>query len=99
MNFWLGSLLLGVCLVTLSCSTALPVKTQAYARLNGQRVFEYDFPKVWYGIEQAFRKYQVTKKTPSEVTPIEMKKITERTLETDWIYGESRDKYEVYKIN
>jgi hypothetical protein len=41
----------------------------------------------------------VTQRDPSEVSPLEMKHLRERTLETDWILGQSRDKYIEFKVN
>ncbi len=81
------------------CSSPQPVKTQAYAKLSHQRVFEYDFPKVWKGIEEALRNHKILDRDPKEVNPLELKKLTERTLETDWVYGQSRDKYHEYQVN
>jgi len=81
------------------CASTPPVKSQAYAKLKNQRTFEYEFPVVWKGIEAAVRNYRVLERDPEEVSPVEMKKLTHRTLETDWIYGQSRDKYIEYKVN
>ena len=73
-----------------SCSHSAPVKSQAYAALQSKKTFEYDFPTVWKGIEAAVHQYQVTDRDPSDVDPLELKKITQRSLDTDWIYSQSR---------
>lgn len=82
-----------------SCSSGPEVKSQAYASLKSQRTFEYDFPVVWKGIEAALKNHKVLERDPSEVDVLEMKKLRERTLDTDWAYGQSRDKYIEYKVN
>src|SRR5690349_2685110 len=81
------------------CASTPEVKTQAYAKLNNQRTYEYEFPVVWKGIEESLSKFKITDRDPSEATPLEMRKLTRRTLDTDWIYGQSRDKYQEYKVN
>jgi hypothetical protein len=81
------------------CTQAPPIKTLAYGDLSSEKTFEYSFPTVWKGIEEAFRKYKINERDPSDATPSELKKLTRRTLETDWIYGESRNKYEETQIN
>jgi hypothetical protein len=82
-----------------SCASAPEVKSQKYAALRGDRVFEAEFPAVWKGVEKAVSGYKVTERDPEEVDALEMKKLTERSLETDWIYGQSRDKYQEYEVN
>ena len=82
-----------------ACSSAQPVKTQNYARLNDHRTFEFEFPVVWKGIESALKNYKITDRDPSEVDPLEMQKLDQRSLETDWVYGQSRDKYHEYAVN
>lgn len=81
------------------CSSTPPVKAQAYAKLNNQRTFEHEFPVVWKALEETLRNYKITDRNPGEVSALEMRKITHRSLETDWIYGQSRDKYEEYTVN
>jgi hypothetical protein len=94
------SLILSFVLTLLNgCSSTPEVKTQAYAKLSNERTYEYDFPTVWKGIEEAVRKYKVTSRDPSEVDDLEMKKLAQRDLETGWIYGQSRDKYIEYQVN
>ena len=76
------------------CASSGPVVQQEkYAKLSSSRYFDYEFPTVWKGIEETFRNYKVTDRDPSDVDSIEMKKLRRRSLETDWIYGQSRDKY------
>ena len=81
------------------CSSFPEVKTQAYARLKTQEVFEYEFPIVWKAIESSTRTYSVTEKSPAEVSPVELKQLRQRSLKTDWIYSQSRNKYQEYVIN
>ena len=81
------------------CSSLPPVKQQAYAKLNNERTFEYDFPTVWKGIEETLRNHKIKDRDPEEVDPQEMRKLTRRTLETDWIYGRSQDKHQEYQVN
>jgi len=85
--------------ITAGCSSVKTVETQAYAKLSHQRTYEYDFSAVWKGIESTLRNYRITDRDPNEVDALEMKKIKKRKLETDWVYGQSRDKYSEYKIN
>jgi hypothetical protein len=82
-----------------ACSSSPPVKSQAYANLPNHRMMEYDFPVVWKGIEAATRNLKVVDRDPSEVGVLEMNKLSHRTLETDWLYAQSRDKYEEYQSN
>jgi hypothetical protein len=81
------------------CSSSPKVKQQAYAKLANERDYEYEFPVVWKAVEASFRNYKIAERDPSEVGALEMNKITKRTLVTDWILGQSRDKYIEYKIN
>lgn len=83
-----------------ACASTPPVKTEAYAQLKNHRTFENDFPTVWKAIEEVFRNTKVTERDPDSVTELELRnKVKERKLKTDWSYGQSRDKYEEYKIN
>lgn len=82
-----------------ACSSGPPVQEQAYAKLRDARTFEYDFPTTWKAIEAAFSNYKVTNRDPADVGVLDMKKLTRRRLDTDWIYGQSRDKYIEYKVN
>lgn len=75
------------------------VEKQAYAKLQGSRTFEYDFPTVWNGVESAIRGQKVVERDPEEVDPIEMKNLTRRTLETDWVYTRSTEHFQAYKVN
>ena len=81
------------------CTSTPALKTQAYAQLKQERIYEYDFPVVWKAIEEVFRNYKITDRDPSTVSVVEMRKINERSLRTDWIYARSRDKYEEYEVN
>lgn len=86
-------------LTLVSCASGPEVKKQAYAELPNTRTFEAEFPAVWKALEAHFRNYKITERDPEEVDPIELKKLTERSLKTDWIIGQSRDKYIEYKVN
>lgn len=88
-----------VCLTLFGCATGMDVKKQQYAKLKDSRVYEYEFPVVWNGIESVFRNYSIVKRDPSDVEPVELKRLTKRTLETDWIQTQSRDKYVEFKVN
>ncbi len=85
-------------LVGPGCGGSLPVRQQAYAPQKTEKTFEAEFPQVWGGIEKALEKQRVVKRDPDEVTPTELKKLTVRTAETDWVYGQSRDKYVEFQI-
>ena len=94
----------GTCFLMMSfalgaCSSSPPVKTQAYAKLSDHRTFEYDLRTTWKAIESAFRGNRITQRNPNEVGELEWNKLTERSLETDWIYTQSRDKFVEYKVN
>lgn len=81
------------------CASSPQVKTQAYAGLKNTRTFEHEFPVVWKGIESALKNYRITERDPTEVDTLEMAKLKERNLETDWVYSQSRDKYQEYQVN
>ncbi len=82
------------------CATpAMPVQRQEYAELKDSRTFEHEFPTVWKGIERVFAKHKVTERDPAKVTEMELRSLSARTLRTDWIVGQSRDKYVEFKVN
>lgn len=81
------------------CATTPPIQQQAYAKLKNQRTFEYEFPAVWKGIEDTVRNYRVIGRDPKDVNPNEMRRLRDRTLETDWIFTKSNDKFIEYKVN
>lgn len=83
----------------LGCSSTRDVKQQSYAELKDEQTFEYEFPVVWKAIESVVKDYRVTDRDPEEVTALEMKKLTERSLKTDWIYARSNEKYVEYQVN
>lgn len=85
-------------LAVAGCATS-NVKSQNYAKLSEERTLEYEFPTVWKGIESALKNYKIAERDPDEVDEVEMKTLKRRDLETDWIYGQSRDKYLEYKVN
>jgi hypothetical protein len=82
-----------------SCSSAPEVKQEDYAKLKDARMFEYEFPVVWHAIEDALHGYVVTNRDPNKVGIVEMKKIRQRTIDTDWVYSRSTEKYIEYKVN
>lgn len=81
------------------CVSAPAVRQQAYAKLSTSRTYEHDFATVWKAIEEALRGHKVVDRDPEQVSPVELRNLTERTLETDWVYGRSRDKFIEYKVN
>ena len=82
-----------------ACSSGPAVKKQEYAKLRTERTFETDMPAVWKGVEKAVESFKVTERDPEKLNPIELRKTKEVSLETDWIYSRSRDKYHEYKVN
>ena len=93
------SVLLFSTLATTGCSHSPEVKQEAYAKLATQKTFESDMPTTWKAIEDTFHNFKVMDRNPNKIDNFEMKKLTKRTLETDWIYGQSRDKYVNYLVN
>ena len=81
------------------CSSSPKVKSQAYAQLSSRRTFEYSFPTVWKALEESLRKFKVVDRDPNEVDVVELKQLKRRSLKTDWIYSQSRDKYIEYAVN
>ena len=85
-----------------ACATPSPVKTQAYASLKNQRTFESELPVVWKATTKVFENYKLVSRDPKESEesdPVEMNRRTEASLESDWSYAQSRDKYVEYKVN
>ncbi len=82
-----------------ACSSGPPVKQEAFAKLKNQRTFEYEFPAVWKAIEEVLRNYRIVDRDPKEVDANEMRRLRHRTLETDWVYTKSNDKYVEFKVN
>lgn len=82
-----------------ACASGPAVKSQAYAKLKEERTLEYEFPVVWKGIESALKNYKILDRDPEDVGELEMRTLKRRELETDWVYGQSRDKYIEYKVN
>jgi hypothetical protein len=81
---------------------AAPIKEhhkQDYAKYASSRVYEYEFAQVWKAIEASFRNHKVVQRNPKEVDALELKRLTRRTLETDWVNGQSRDRYVNYTVN
>lgn len=88
-----------LCLSMGGCSSFPPVQKQRYADLRSSKAFDFDLPVVWKGIERTFENYRVAERDPAKVDILEMKKIPKRTLETDWVYSQSRDKFVEYRMN
>lgn len=82
-----------------ACSSKMDVKKQDYAAYKEHRTYEYEFPVVWNAVEKALSRHKVIKRDPEEANALELKKLINRSLETDWVYSKSRDKYVEYKIN
>lgn len=85
--------------VLLSACAGPTVRQQGYAKMPDTRTFEYEFPVVWKAIESALYNYRIIDRDPEDVDANELKKISERSLETEWVYGQSRDKYQEYRVN
>jgi len=66
----------------LACSSTPGIKRQEYAALRDHRTFEYEFPFVWEAIESAIGGYRILERDPEEVTPVDLRKLTERSAET-----------------
>ena len=99
-QFWLGLSCLSLTFLWSSgCTSAPEVKTQAYAQLRDHLTFEEDFPTVWKAIESSLRLARITAKDPAEATPLEMKKLNRRSLQTDWIFSKSKHKYVEFQVN
>jgi hypothetical protein len=103
MNFKFNAVLIVASVLTLgtfsSCSSGPEVRQQDYAKLRDSRMFEYEFPVVWHAIEDALHDYVVTNRDPNKVGIVEMKKIRQRSIDTDWVYSRSTEKYIEYKVN
>ncbi|MCM2279679.1 MAG: hypothetical protein NDJ89_16515 [Oligoflexia bacterium] len=91
--------LLAISCLTASCASGPAVRTQSYAALNPQRTFEYELPVVWKGIEKALSGYKIESRSPSEVEEQDLRQLASREIETDWMIGQSRDKYHEYQVN
>ncbi len=82
------------------CSPApLVVQTQSYAQLSSHRIYESDLTTVWKAIETVFRPYPILERQPLLLTPLLMKSCLERSLKTDWIYSQSRERSVEYQTN
>jgi len=80
------------------CSGAQYSKKQ-YADQRASRTFEYEMKDVWTALEKVVEKKKVLERDPTKVTPSEWNQLRERTLELDWAYSQSRDKYKSYTVN
>ncbi len=87
-------------LSTVGCATSgTDVQKQAYAKLQGSGVVEYDFSTTWKGVESAVHDQKVVDRDPKEVDFREMKDLTRRSLETDWAYTRSTEHFQAYQVN
>ena len=80
------------------CSSSPQVHRSEYASLSQQKFFESGFVDVWKAIDQTFANYKVLERDPNKVTPTELSHLKQRTLKTDWIMGQSRDKYHTFQF-
>ncbi|MCM2323210.1 MAG: hypothetical protein NDJ90_08100 [Oligoflexia bacterium] len=85
------TILLLACMALPSCASGPDVKKQGYAALNSRRSYEYELPVVWKGIEKALSSYKIESRDAEGAI--------EREIETDWMIGQSRDKYHEYRVN
>ena len=92
----LGLILMGL---VSGCSSGPKVLSQPYAVLRNEQSFEADFVTVWKALEETLRNFRITERHPEDVDALEMKRITSRWLQTDWIFSESRDKFQEYMLN
>lgn len=81
------------------CSTAPTVKSQGYAQLQNHRSFDYELPIVWKGIEEALKSYRILRRAPDPIDALDLNRSDFRSLETDWVYSQSREKYVEFKLN
>jgi len=79
-----------------ACSSSPDVKKNQYGPTTSERTWEYEFPVVWKAIEEAFRNHKIKERDSDDVDAVELKKLTERSMKTDWIYSQSTDKYVTY---
>ena len=82
-----------------SCSSSMKVKQHDYGSKRSEWTIKQEFPQVWKGIEEAVYKMKVSKRKPKHVSPVEMKRLKKRHLETAWSYSRSKDKYVEFKVN
>lgn len=81
------------------CASGPTVGTQDYARMSTSKTLEYDMNTVWKATEEMLRKYKVKDREPEQANPVEIRKLTEATWETDWVYSQSATKFVEYKVN
>ncbi|OFZ19898.1 MAG: hypothetical protein A2X94_14675 [Bdellovibrionales bacterium GWB1_55_8] len=81
------------------CSSGPVIKTQDYAELRSERTFESEMTPVWKAIEKALASYKITDRDPESLDSVELRKTKEISIDTDWIYSRSRDKYHEYRVN
>jgi len=92
-------LILSLVVVLTACASGTPIHQQEYAALKDSRTMEHEFPIVWKGIEKALASYRISERNPEEVTAEKLRKLDQRIIATDWVNGQSRDKYVEYRSN
>ena len=98
-NRLLLALLIAVAAPLAACSHSMPIQRQKYATQRMEKVFEGEFPAVWKAVEAALRNYTITERDPAEADEVALRRLTRRSLQTGWIYSQSRDKYVEYRVN
>jgi len=91
MNSKIFLALTAILAVGCATSSTTDVKKEAYAKLNSKRMFEYPIDKVNGATSEVAKAYPVLSQKEEKDHSL--------TIETDWVLGESRDKYVNYKNN
>lgn len=82
------------------CATSSSIQQEKYAPVRTDWTLDgMEFYSTWKAIESAMRGYKVRSRDPDEVSELDLKKLRRRSLETEWIYGRSRDKYIEVVVN
>jgi hypothetical protein len=98
-----GAMLVGVAVLFTGlmsgCSHSPQFSKKAYAENRTSRQFEYEMQDVWKAIEKVVEKKKVLERDPNKVDAGDWGQLRERSMELDWSYGQSRDKYKSYVVN
>ena len=81
------------------CAHSPEFSKKAYAENRASRQFEYEMQDVWKALEKVVEKKKVLERDPNKVDAGDWSQLRERTLELDWAYSQSRDKYKSYTVN
>jgi|GEM_PF-704447 len=81
------------------CSHSPQFSKKAYAENRTSRQFEYEMQDVWKALEKVVEKKKVLERDPNKVDAGDWGQLRERSMELDWSYGQSRDKYKSYVVN